>query len=107
MSLRESASTIAEFDAVLFMASVDDLATNTAFAHKNGATFPVLSDPEKSTARAYGVLTPAGYAARVTFYIGPDGKIIAVDDDVAPLSAGEGMLKMLDELGVSRRAAAD
>ena len=107
MSLRESAKTIAGFDAVLFMASVDDLATNTAFARKNDATFPVLSDPEKSTARAYGVLTPAGYAARVTFYIGPDGRIAAIDRDVDALRAGEEMLKILDELGVERRAASE
>lgn len=107
MSLRESARTIAEFDAVLFMASVDDIATNTAFARKNGATFPVLSDPDKSTARAYGVLTPAAYAARVTFYIGPDGKIIAIDDAVNPLRAGEEMLNILGKLGVARRAASN
>ncbi len=107
MSLRESARAIADFDAVLFMASVDDIATNTAFAAKNGATFPVLSDPEKTAARAYGVLTPAGYAARVTFYIGPDGDIIAIDRDVDAFSAGKEMLGMLSELGVARRTASD
>lgn len=107
MSLRESAKAIAEFDAVLFMASVDDIATNTAFAAKNEATFPVLSDPDKSVARAYGVLTPAGYAARTTYYIGPDGKLIAIDQDVDPFSAGEEMLGILDELGVARRQASE
>lgn len=107
MSLRESARAIAGFDAVLFMASVDDLATNTAFARKNDATFPVLSDPDKVAARAYGVLTAAGYAARVTFYIGPDGRIAAIDEDVQPLRAGEELLQNLRELGVGGRALSD
>ena len=85
------------------MASVDDLATNTEFARKNEATFPVLSDPEKAVARAYGVLTGAGFAARVTFYIGPDGRIVAIDEDVAPLRAGEEMLENLRALGIGPR----
>lgn len=86
------------------MASVDDVATNTEFARKNEATFPVLSDPQKTAARAYGVLTGAGYAARVTFYIGPDGRIVAVDENVEPLRAGEEMLQNLRALGVGARA---
>lgn len=88
---------------MLFMASVDDVETNTAFARKNGATFPVLSDPDTSAARAYGVLTAAAYAARVTFYIGPDGRIAAIDEDVEPLRAGEEMLRMLRALRVGAR----
>lgn len=85
------------------MASVDDVATNTQFARKNAATFPVLSDPDKSAARAYGVLTPAGYAARVTFYIGRDGRIAAIDEEVEPLRAGEELLENLRALGVAAR----
>ncbi len=85
------------------MASVDDVATNTQFARKNAATFPVLSDPDKSAARAYGVLTPAGYAARVTFYIGPNGRIAAIDEEVEPLRAGEELLENLRALGVAAR----
>ena len=107
MSLRESARAIEEFDAVLFMASVDDLSTNTEFARKNAATFPVLSDPDKTVARAYGVLTDTGYAARVTFYIGPDGRIVAVDQDVEPLRAGEELLQNLRALGVGAPAGSE
>jgi peroxiredoxin Q/BCP len=104
VSLRESARAIEEFDVVLFMAGVDDLTTNTEFARKNAATFPVLSDADKTVARAYGVLTAGGYAARVTFYIGPDGRIAAVDENVEPLRAGEELLQNLRALGVAGRA---
>jgi peroxiredoxin len=39
----------------------------------------VLSDPTKQTATAYGVLSERGVANRWTFYIGKDGKIVAID----------------------------
>ena len=40
------------------MASVDPVADNKGFAEKEGADFPLLSDPTKETAKAYGVLEP-------------------------------------------------
>ena len=61
-----------------FAASVDDSETNKKFAESLDLDFPILSDPEKKVATAYGVLQ-GGYAARHTFYIGPDGKILHVD----------------------------
>jgi peroxiredoxin len=55
-------------------------------------------------ANAYGVI-PAGRerAARWTFYIGPDGRILDIDKKVAPATAGEDVLKKLDELKVKKR----
>ena len=61
---------------VLFMASVDDIETNTAFAKKNNASFPVLSDAEKNVALAYEVMSPLGFSKRWTYYIGTDGEIL-------------------------------
>jgi peroxiredoxin Q/BCP len=46
------------------------------------------------------------YASRVTFYIGKDGKILAVDDDVKPATAGADDARKLQELGVEKRASA-
>ncbi|MBV8610367.1 MAG: redoxin domain-containing protein, partial [Singulisphaera sp.] len=41
---------------------------------------PILSDPSKSVAEAYGVLNPGrGVANRWTFYIDKDGIIKAID----------------------------
>ena len=59
------------------MASVDPVADNKGFAEQEKADFPLLSDPTKETAEAYGVLNPKGMASRWTFYIGKDGKILA------------------------------
>lgn len=49
------------------MANVDTLDDNTAFAKKESADFPLLSDPTKETAKAYGVLSERGFASRWTF----------------------------------------
>ncbi len=82
------------------MASVDSLEDNTAFAEKNEATFPILADPTKDTARAYGVLSAMGFAKRWTFYIDPQGQILKIDKDVNPRSAGENLVANLQALGV-------
>jgi peroxiredoxin Q/BCP len=84
------------------MASTDDADTNRRFAEANEATFPVLADPEKVTARAYGVLTMNLFASRTTFYIDPAGKILWVDDEVRPFLAGKDMAARLTALGVPK-----
>jgi len=82
------------------MASTDSAADNKAFAEKNEASFPILSDPGKTVAEAYGVLADAGYARRWTYYIDGDGIIREIDTDVDPRVAGEILLAHLEALGV-------
>jgi thioredoxin-dependent peroxiredoxin len=90
------------------MASVDDAETNKKFAEENHADFPILADPAKDTAKVYGVIRTdvppeRQLASRWTFYIGPDGKILAIDKSPQTATAGEMMVKKLDELGVKKR----
>jgi thioredoxin-dependent peroxiredoxin len=90
------------------MASVDDLDTNTRFAKEHEADFPILADPSKETAKAYGVIRTdvppeRQLAARWTFYIGPDGKIQAIDKSPTTATAGDVMVKKLEELGVPKK----
>ena len=86
------------------MISTDKLEDNTAFAKKEEADFPILADPTQETANAYGVLKDYGaigkLANRWTFYIGPDGKIAAIDKAVKPASSGEALIAELKELKV-------
>ena len=84
------------------MVSVDDAETNKKFAESTEADFTLLSDPSKDTARAYGVLGASGYAQRWTFYIGPDGKILDINREVKPGTAGEDMAAELTKLGVKK-----
>ena len=86
------------------MASVDTPEDSKAFAEKERADFPMLSDPNKTTAAAYGVVDQQRqYAARWTYYIGPDGKIIAIDKQVKPATSGQDIVAKLKELGVAER----
>jgi peroxiredoxin Q/BCP len=85
------------------MISVDNLADNTAFAKKENADFPILADPTKETATAYGVLGRAGFASRWTFYIGPDGKIQYIDKEVKPATSGEDAVARMQVLNVPPR----
>lgn len=89
------------------MVSVDDEETNRAFAASTEADFPLLSDPTRATAEAYGVLANFGgsfgsLAQRWTFYIGPDGNILKVDRRVSPSRAGEEVVATLAELNVPK-----
>lgn len=98
-SLAENGHLIRKFAAAYFMASVDPVDDNTGFARQQKADFPLLSDPTKQTARAYEVLSEAGYALRHTFYIGVDGKILAIDSNVTPATSAQDMAAMLAQLG--------
>jgi peroxiredoxin Q/BCP len=88
-----------------FAASTDDAETNRKFAESLGLDYPILSDPSQETAKAYGVLS-GGFAARHTFYIGLDGKILFVDREVQAGTAGQDAVRRLTELGVPRKTPA-
>lgn len=100
-----SGETIKSFNVAYFMASVDTPEKNKAFAEQEQANFPMLSDPDKKVADAYGVLrTPgAGVAQRWTFYIGPDGKIVYIDKEVHTATAGADLAARLEALGAKKK----
>lgn len=106
-SLAENGHLIREYDVAYFMASVDPLDKNIGFAESTGADFPLLSDEDKSVARAYWVLHPLGFARRHTVYIGKDGRVLKIDTDVKPATSAEDMAATLGELGVERRAGTE
>lgn len=101
-ALRDSAREIQSFDVAYFMASVDPVDVNAAFAAEHEANFPILSDPTKETARAYGALTGAGFASRWTFYIDADGVVARVDRNTRPATAGRDLARAMEELGFPR-----
>ena len=103
-SLAEKGHLIREFDVDYFMASVDPIEDNKGFAEANNADFPMLSDPTKATADAYGVLHERGFSLRHTFYIGADGTILAIDRNVRPATAAEDIAAKLAEIGVPKLA---
>ena len=78
---------------------MDDAETNRKFAESLELSYPILSDPGKATARVYGVVTDTRERAyRWTFYIGPDGRLLYIDKKVSTATAGEDVVKRLQEL---------
>src|SRR5690625_3219901 len=102
-SLAENGHLIREFDVAYFMASVDPLDKNIGFAAETGADFPLLSDEDKSVAKAYGVLHTLGFAKRHTIYIDKAGRVLKIDKDVKPATSAEDMAATLAELGIAKR----
>ena len=121
-SLAENGDKIQKYQVAYFMASVDKLEDNAAFAkatsvtlqgrdgkptgtvvEKKEADFPMLADPTKEVATKYGVLNQAGVANRWTFYIDKAGKVAAIETAVRPATSAEDMLAKLDELKVARK----
>jgi peroxiredoxin Q/BCP len=118
-SLAENGDKIRMYDVAYFMASVDSVDDNTKFAkattvtlqgrggtagptvEKKEADFPLLADPTKETAKAYGVLNQGGFANRWTFYIDKDGKISYIEKMVNPAKSAEDMVAKLGELKVT------
>jgi len=84
----ELAEEFAKYGAVILGVSTDPPERNARFAEKHGLDkILLLSDPEGEIARMYGVLREGRKrpsAERVTFIIGPDGRIVEVLKNVRP-----------------------
>ena len=102
--MRDNGPVIRQFDVAYFMISVDTPEENKAFAEKERADFPLLSDPSKEVARKYGVLGLVRLPRRWTFYIGPDGKILDIDKSVSAGTAGADLANKLKALGIKQRS---
>ncbi len=102
-ALHQSGDAIRAFDVAYFAASVDTAEENKKFAESLGVDFPILSDPDKKTAEAYGVLAPVGVARRWTFYIDKDGKVAQVDKTISVDTAGADVAAKLSALGVPKK----
>lgn len=94
---------LSAFDLAFFEASVDSVDRNREVAEVLDLDHPILSDPGKQVAEAYGVLTGGRRtAARWTFYIGADGRILYIDKAVIADGHGEEVPARLDALGIPR-----
>lgn len=98
-ALRDSAREIQSFDVAYFMASVDTLEDNTAFAEEHAAGFPILADPSKEMVESFGALMGAGFANRWTFYIDTDGTVLKIDKSTKPATAGRDLVATMESLG--------
>ena len=106
-SIKDSGAKLKEYQVAYFTASTDTVEKNAEFAKSLELDYPILCDPEGKNAKLFGVLKPDGKAAnRVTFIIGKDGKILAIDDMVKTDTHGQELSEQLAKLGVAKKASA-
>lgn len=102
-SLKANGEALKASGVAYFTASVDDAETNAKFAKSLDLDYPILSDPEKSTAKAYGVLNARGMSDRWTFYIDKEGVIKEIDTKIntkEPKAAGVDVAAKVKSLGI-------
>ena len=93
-----------KFDVSVFTASCDDAATNQKFAESLKLDYPILSDPGKKVAEAFGVVHEGRpVPERWTYYIGKDGRVIYIDKSVDARSHGAAVVAKLAELGLPKK----
>jgi peroxiredoxin Q/BCP len=101
-SLRENSKALHDLKVAYFTASVDTADENKRFAQSLDLDYPILSDPDKTVANAYGVINPTrGMANRWTFYIDKEGIIRAIDKAVKVDNAGADVAAKLKALNLA------
>jgi peroxiredoxin Q/BCP len=88
-------------NAVILGVSVDSADSHKQFCTKEGLNFKLLADTDDKVSSAYDSLTNYGaakIAARHTFIINPDGKIVKVYTEVNPNQHSAEVLAALTDL---------
>jgi peroxiredoxin Q/BCP len=93
---RDLAEEYAAKDAVVIGISFDSQSLNRSWAEKNKFEFSLLSDLERTVARAYGAADETSESARrAAAIVGPDGKITHWFARVSPRAFPEEALELL------------
>jgi thioredoxin-dependent peroxiredoxin len=101
-SLRENSAALKPLNVAYFTASVDTPEYNKKFAESLDLDYPILSDPDKNVAKAYGVVHEGRpVPERWTFYIDKEGIIKKIDKEIKTKEAGTDVAKTIKELGLA------
>jgi peroxiredoxin Q/BCP len=98
-SFRDGQAKLQAAGAVVMGISVDDAESHKHFAEKHRLNFPLLADADGAVSKSYGVLMDwkiLRMAKRVTFLVGPDGKISHVYPQVDPDRHAEDILEAIE-----------
>lgn len=102
---RDVSETFKRFNAVIFGVSKDTVASHKKFADKYQLPFPILSDPEGSTIRAYGAWGTKKFMGknyegiyRITYLINPQGIMQKVYEHVNPLSHAQTIIQDITKI---------
>jgi peroxiredoxin Q/BCP len=102
-ALKDQGDALRKYEVAYFTASVDPVEENKKFAESLELDYPILSDPSREAAKAFGVLNERNMSSRVTFVIGENGKILAVEEKVNVENHGSDLAAKLKEVGVAEK----
>ncbi len=105
-AFRDGYSRFTNAGLVVLGCSVDSADAHKDFIRKNSLPFPLLLDPDKKIAKAYGAangIPILGLDRRITYVIDENGKIIKVYPNVDPSTHA---IEILNDLGVANAAPA-
>jgi len=72
-SYRDDGDRIEALGVPMMGISPQSVASHESFAERHGLSVPLLSDPGKKVARAYGVVGPGGFIRRSVFLVDGEG----------------------------------
>ena len=82
--LRDSYDELTKAGVKVFGVSLQDATSHQAFIDKHDLPFPLVVDADGAVAKAFDVPVKGEYAARHSFLIGKDGKLLKVWREVTP-----------------------
>jgi peroxiredoxin Q/BCP len=104
-AFRDAEPDFSKVKAVVLGVSVLDTKSKAKFAKKHGLNFPLLADEDHAVADAYGAWQEKSMygrkymgVARITYLIGPDGKVRKRWDKVSPSKHAEEVLDAVTTL---------
>ena len=104
-AFRDALPAFKKSKAAVLGVSVLDTASKAKFARKHKLNFPLLADPEHEMADRYGAWQKKSLygrtymgVARMTYLIGPDGKVVRRWDNVKVDGHAADVLRAVDEL---------
>jgi thioredoxin-dependent peroxiredoxin len=101
-AFRDSFDKFVKAGVTIFAVSRDDDTSHQGFREHYRLPFPMVADTTGSVQRAYGVpsvMPGIDIASRVTFLVGPDGKIARVWPKVDPVVNAKEVLETVAALG--------
>ncbi len=100
-AFRDNSDKFAQAGVTIFAVSRDSEASHKAFREHHQLPFPMVADTSGEVQKAYGVpsmLPATSLASRVTFLVGPDGKIAHVWPKVDPVVNAREVLETVAQL---------
>lgn len=97
IALRDHYKSFEASGVVVLGVSFDEPATNKQFAQTEALPFRLLSDKDRTLSVAVGAAksTSDWWASRISYLVGPDGKVVKAYEDVAPSEHAEQVISDL------------